>query len=486
MLTSIGKFSKSLSLKLLVGIIILPFVFWGMGDIFRGGNQNIVASIDKEKITTQEFINYLNRLNLNDQERKDLVKTDLLDRILKEYIGRRVVSLEVNDLKIHLSDKSLKEMIINDQTFYKDNKFSRTEYEKFLLRSGLTAPAFEENYLNQEKKRQLLSYLSDGMILPNFLIENAFHQENQIKTVSYIDLTNYYKNKKASVKSDELKKTFNENKEIFLEIYKSISFVELKPDQLTGKKEYNEDFFNRINKIENEILDGASLKKISEQNNLEIINTDKINANKKNINKVISKKIEDKLFKRIFIKKENGMPELFVIENKYYIAEITSTHKDYKKFEDKNVQNILLSQIDIKNKIVGNTDIIKNISSGSFTQNEMQTFAKKNNLEIKTVKIKNLNDNLIFKKSIIKEIYKTKKNNINLITDSKLENNFIILTKNTEKIKFNTDSKDYANYKSKAKIMLAQSVYETYDKSINQKYKVELNQKVINRIKNTF
>ena len=34
--------------------------------------------------------------------------------------------------------------------------------------------------------------------------------------------------------------------------------------------------------------------------------------------------------------------------------------------------------------------------------------------------------------------------------------------------------------------MLAQSVYETYDKSINQKYKVELNQKVINRIKNTF
>ena len=146
MLTSIGKFSKSLSLKLLVGIIILPFVFWGMGDIFRGGNQNIVASIDKEKITTQEFINYLNRLNLNDQERKDLVKTDLLDRILKEYIGRRVVSLEVNDLKIHLSDKSLKEMIINDQTFYKDNKFSRTESEKFLLRSGLTAPAFEENY----------------------------------------------------------------------------------------------------------------------------------------------------------------------------------------------------------------------------------------------------------------------------------------------------------------------------------------------------
>ena len=43
MLTSIGKFSKSF-FKLLVGIIILPFVFWGMGDVFSGGSQNIIAN----------------------------------------------------------------------------------------------------------------------------------------------------------------------------------------------------------------------------------------------------------------------------------------------------------------------------------------------------------------------------------------------------------------------------------------------------------
>ena len=48
MLTSIGKYSKSFFVKLLVGIIILPFVFWGMGDVFRGGNQNVIASIDSK------------------------------------------------------------------------------------------------------------------------------------------------------------------------------------------------------------------------------------------------------------------------------------------------------------------------------------------------------------------------------------------------------------------------------------------------------
>ena len=61
MLTSIGKFSKSLVLKIFVGIIILPFVFWGMGDVFRGGNKNVIASIDSEKVSTQEFVEYIQR-----------------------------------------------------------------------------------------------------------------------------------------------------------------------------------------------------------------------------------------------------------------------------------------------------------------------------------------------------------------------------------------------------------------------------------------
>ena len=80
MLRSIGKFSKSFLIKLLVGIIILPFIFWGMGDIFRGGSQNVVAKIDNQKISSQEFVNYLNRLDLDDSERKNLKNTDLVEK----------------------------------------------------------------------------------------------------------------------------------------------------------------------------------------------------------------------------------------------------------------------------------------------------------------------------------------------------------------------------------------------------------------------
>ena len=84
MATSIGKLSKSFLLKLLVGIIILPFVFWGMGDVFRGGNQNVIATIDSKKVSTQEFVNYLNQLNLNEKQIKDLKNNDLVEKVLSE------------------------------------------------------------------------------------------------------------------------------------------------------------------------------------------------------------------------------------------------------------------------------------------------------------------------------------------------------------------------------------------------------------------
>ena len=160
MLTSIGKFSKSFFIKVLVGIIILPFVFWGMGDVFRGGNQNVIASIDSEKISTQEFVNYLRRLNLTEEQIKNLPKTDLIEKILSEYIGKRVMELEIKKLKITVNDNALINIIKNDKLFFKDKKFSRTEYEKFLLTSGVTAPQFEENISVQEKRRQFLSSLA--------------------------------------------------------------------------------------------------------------------------------------------------------------------------------------------------------------------------------------------------------------------------------------------------------------------------------------
>ena len=242
MLTSIGKFSKSFFVKLLVGIIILPFVFWGMGDVFRGGNQNVIASIDSEKVSTQEFVDYLRRLNLNEEQIKNLPKTDLIEKILSEYIGKKVMALEIEKLGITVNDNSLRNIIKNDKLFFsKNNKFSRTEYEKFLIKSGVTAPQFEANIAEQEKRRQFLSSLSGGIVIPEILVKKEYRKENQTKTIKYIDLEKYHSKNKPS--EENKKELYERNKNVFFTEFKSIRYAEITPEKISGNNEYDESFF---------------------------------------------------------------------------------------------------------------------------------------------------------------------------------------------------------------------------------------------------
>ena len=106
MISSFRKFAKTKIAGVFVGIIILPFIFWGMGDIFSGGSQNVVAKIDSEKISTQEFINYVRMLNINERDREKIINNNILEKILSSYIGNKVLELELNDLRLIISNKS--------------------------------------------------------------------------------------------------------------------------------------------------------------------------------------------------------------------------------------------------------------------------------------------------------------------------------------------------------------------------------------------
>ena len=484
MLTSIGKFSKSFFIKLLVGIIILPFVFWGMGDVFRGGSQNVIASVDSKKISTQEFVKYLQRLNLNEEQIKNLPNTNLIEKILSEYIGKKVMSLEIERLGIMVNDVSLRNIIKNDKSFFKDDKFSRTKYEKFLLTSGVTAPLFEANIAEQEKRRQFLSSISGGTVIPEILIINEFKKENQIKTIQYIDLEKYHSKDRPTEKSK--KELYERNKNVFFTEFKTLKYAEITPEKISGNKEYSEIFFKKLDAFENNILDGQSFNEAAQNSNLNVISINKINANKEDENKNINKNIPDNLFKKIYNLKSINSPEVINLDNKYYIAEIFDVDKKNRTINDPEVQEALNAQLSFKTKIENNTSIIKDISMGALDKDSFTKFASENNLTIKDYKVNNLKQNEIFSEGIIKRIFLTKDGEVDLISNNTLTKSFLILAIKTEYKDIKKNSNEYEQYEAKARLNLINKIYQTHDRSLNEKYKVELNQRTIDRVKNSF
>ena len=484
MATSIGKLSKSFFIKLLVGIIILPFVFWGMGDVFRGGNQNVVATIGSEKISTQEFLRHLRQINLNEEQIQSLPKTNLIEQILSQYIGRKVMVLEIEKIGININDNALRKIIKNDKLFFKENKFSRTEYEKFLIKSGITAPQFEANIIEQEKRRQFLSSLAGGLVIPETLITQEFRKENQTKFIQYIDLEKYHKKNKAS--EEDIKKLYERNKNVFFVEFKTIQFAAIIPDLISGSSEYDEAFFKQLDIIENQVLDGKSFDETSKDNNLKIIKINKINAKKEDQNKSKVNNITDDLFNKIYNIKSTKSPEIINLEGKYYLAEISNIEKKNKSINDSEVQEALNAQLSFKGKIEKNTSIAKDIGLGAYDGNNFKKFADDNGLEVKDYKLSSLKENDIFEEGLVKRIFLTKDNETNLITNSTLTKTFLILTKKTDYKKLNKSSNDYEKYEAKARLNLINKIYKSYDDSVNQKYKVELNQRTIDRVKNSF
>ena len=484
MATSIGKLSKSFFIKILVGIIILPFVFWGMGDVFRGGNQNVIATIDSKKISTQEFMNYLNRLNLNKEQVKNLPKTDLVEQILSDYIGKKVMAIEIEKMGIVVSDNALRNIIKNDKLFYKDNKFSRTEYEKFLIKSGVTAPQFEANIVEQEKRRQFLSSLAGGIVVPEILAEEEFKKENQTKTIQYIDLEKYHSKNKPSAES--LKDLYERNKNIFFVEFKSIRYAEIKPELISGSSDFNENFFKQLDLIENNILDGVTFEITTSANNLKITEFDKVNINKEDEKKNKITNLPDNLFKKIYNIKNTQTPEIINIDGKYYLAEIRNVEKINKPMDDPEVLKALNAQISFQTKIEKNRSLAKDISLGAIDSNNFKKFAEDNNLVVKDYKISSLKQNDVFEDGLIKRIFLSKDGEINLVANNTFTKSFLISTIKTEYKTLNKNSNEFEQYEAKARLNLINKIYQSYDENVNQKYKVELNQRTIDRVKNSF
>ena len=483
MLTSIKKKTTSFLAKVLIFIIILPFLFWGMGDAFRGGNQNVLATVDSEKISAQSFVSYVNRLNLSEQQRENLSTTDLLDKILSDYVGKKIMTLEIKSQGINLSNNSLKQILITDKTFFKDDKFSRTQYEKFLLESAISAPIFEQNIAEQVRKKQLLTFLSEGILLPEALIKKEFENENQTKIIQYLELDKLYAN--IQVRDDEVKKTYESNKSLFAQEFKKIRYTELLPDSLTGQKEYNEAYFGKIDEIENAILDGNSMSSFVKMFNLSLTTINETNRQKKDKGGNDIVKIEEVVFSKIFNISKINEPELININNKFYISEIIKVEKINRTLDDVKIKEAIISQLKIKNIIESNTDIVKQMSEGKFKKKQFDNFGKNKGIKIKKITLSDIKNESVFKSDIIKEIFKINDGELQLVTNSQLTKNYIIFSEKTEKLLFSKNTKNYEQYKSKAKLNLANQIYSTFDRALNDKYSVEINQKVLNRIKNT-
>ena len=194
MLDSIRKFSKTFFAKILLVIVIIPFVFWGMGGVFNSGNTNSLAKINSINISTQDFIDHVNQSNINQDIIREKLNNNILEELLAELISKKLLDLEIQSLNLFVSEKTLAEKIRKNINFLDENKkFSRVKYEKFLLSNNFTAPGFEKRLKINELQKSLFTYIGGGIKPPFFIASETYKNETKKIAIEYISLEEIYK-----------------------------------------------------------------------------------------------------------------------------------------------------------------------------------------------------------------------------------------------------------------------------------------------------
>ena len=467
----ISKFKSITNSKIswvIVALIAIPFVFWGMGDVFTRGNTNNVAKINNNTISVTDFINHVNDSGLNENLIRENLDKNIFEELLSQIISKELMKMEIENLNLNFSDKTLKNKIINNKNFFDDkNNFSRTKYEKFLLENNLSAAQFENRLKSNELQKVLFSYINGGLVLPKFLIHKKYIDENKNIKIDFVNLDENYKKVFSSKEIDDFIKS---NKEKLKKDFINFSYVKITPQNLLDTEEYNDEFFKIIDDIDNKILNNEDIKLIADQYDLKI-------------NFIENYYPYDKKFELVYSKKNSPDQTNLIDNNDHYllfkIDNVENKLPDVNSYQFKEEINLSLRN---QFKFEYNKKLLEDIQNKILKYDDLKSFANSNDVE--SLSINSVNDNNKFSIDAIKLIYSLPEKSFVLINDA-LNNIYLAYIKEVNNDDQITGA-DLKNYLLKSNSEIRDTLYSSYDIYLSKKYEIKVFQNTLERLKNNF
>ena len=455
----------------LIVIIIIAFGFGGFGGGFSTNNQNNIAKINKTNVTTQDFMDYVNQSGISADAIRSNLDNNIIEELLSGLISTTLIDLEVKDFNITINERTILKTIKENKNF-QDEKgvFQRIKYEKFLLSNNMSAPMFELKLKNRELQKHLFDFIGAGTITPNFLIEKKFEENNKTLNIEFFDMENIYKSKEEYTQVD-IQKFIEENKDQLKREYIDFKYVILNPKNLIGIDEFNQDFFNEIDKIENQISQGNTFNSLIQNINVDIIEVNEFAPDN-----------DDKQFENLIYSKKSSKLDLIESGDNFLLYNINKEYDKDPDLNDEKINSKIKELVYQTGKFDFNRDIIEEIQSKKFDNTRFNELGASNK---EYASINSINDDKLFDINSVKMLYALPINSYSLVNDN---SNKIYMVKiiGSNKNLFNKEGDDYKNFANNEFSNTRKSILVAYDELLTKKYQVQLNQKTIDRVKNYF
>ncbi len=239
---STGWVGKTI-MAIVVGVLVIAFAAWGIGDIFRGYSRSYVAVVGSSSITPDQFRqlyqNKLNELSLRLQRPipPDQARAFGLDRqVLGQWVQDAALDQLAHDMRLGMSDDDLKRIITDDPSFHgPGGQFDPDRFRGILQRIGQSEQGYVAETRRETLRRQITGTLSTDVKVPNAETEAVNRYQNEQRDADYVVLTRALAGDIPPPAPDVLAKYFEQRKALFrAPEYRKAAVLALTPDTIAS------------------------------------------------------------------------------------------------------------------------------------------------------------------------------------------------------------------------------------------------------------
>jgi peptidyl-prolyl cis-trans isomerase D len=213
-----------------VGLLVVSFAIWGIGDIFRGFGRSTLAKIGRTEITIEQFRQmYTERLQQLGRQLGRPISLEQaralgLDRqIVRQIFSEIILDEYARMQRLGVSDEEISRRIREDPSFQAPNgRFDRQRFEMLLRQNGFTEGRYVAEQRRGMLRRQLANTVIGPPIVPKGEVEAADRYHNEQRSIDYVlfnralageipapapeVLAEYYEQRKGQFRAPEYRK----------------------------------------------------------------------------------------------------------------------------------------------------------------------------------------------------------------------------------------------------------------------------------------
>lgn len=243
---------NSIAVKIILGLIILSFVFAGVGSYITGGGNNAAAKVGSTEIARGEFEQaYQNERNRMQSQLGDYFSQMLADPGYVESFRKSVLDRMINDvlleqqaesLGLRISDSQIRTMILEMPQFQTAGQFDQEVYQAALRRAGFSAESFAEYMRRDLMRNQLVTALQGSEFVLQGEIDTQSKLIAQTRDIRTVTLSVADLAKDIELTDEQIEQYYQENPAAYTRPEQAkVSYIELSAETLKSQLEVSDE-----------------------------------------------------------------------------------------------------------------------------------------------------------------------------------------------------------------------------------------------------